>query len=92
MIKVDFFDKGKEAGYRISGHANFANRGQDIVCAAVSSLHLSLLAVLEADKIPFSYSEGDTKELIVNDSVGNTHLRMFFVGIKCIEKGYICCS
>ncbi len=38
MIKVRFFIKGENlSGFKISGHAGFANAGKDIVCAAVSS-------------------------------------------------------
>ena len=39
MIRVDFFvtPQGELQGYSIKGHADFAQEGSDIVCAAVSS-------------------------------------------------------
>ena len=39
MIKANLFTTrdGSLVGFDISGHADFAERGQDIVCAAVSS-------------------------------------------------------
>ncbi len=38
MIQAVFYQKQKKAcGYRISGHAGYAESGEDVVCAAVSS-------------------------------------------------------
>lgn len=37
MIKVDFFGTSPVLGFYISGHADYAQEGSDIVCAAVSS-------------------------------------------------------
>jgi uncharacterized protein YsxB (DUF464 family) len=38
MIQAEFFKSdGKCRGFRISGHAGFAESGHDIVCASVSS-------------------------------------------------------
>ncbi len=38
MINARFYKNGSAfSGYRISGHADYSERGSDIVCAAVSS-------------------------------------------------------
>lgn len=38
MIKAEFFKKGDSfTGFKITGHSGFAEEGEDIVCAAVSS-------------------------------------------------------
>lgn len=38
MIRAEFYDsKGLLNGFSISGHAGYADRGQDVVCASVSS-------------------------------------------------------
>jgi hypothetical protein rflaF_00230 len=38
MIRAEFYEsKGILKGFKISGHAGFANAGSDVVCAAVSS-------------------------------------------------------
>lgn len=38
MIKAVFYKKnGKVTGFDISGHADYADKGSDIVCASVSS-------------------------------------------------------
>jgi uncharacterized protein YsxB (DUF464 family) len=38
MIHAEFFEsKGKLSGFKVSGHAGYADSGNDIVCASVSS-------------------------------------------------------
>lgn len=38
MIKAEFLKKGDSlTGFKITGHSGFAQNGEDIVCAAVSS-------------------------------------------------------
>ena len=38
MIRAEFFEsKGIMKGFKVSGHAGYAENGSDIVCAAVSS-------------------------------------------------------
>ena len=90
MIKVIFLKSNSGGiGYEISGHAGYDVPGRDIICAAVSALHLSLLSVLEADGHSFDYDDdGDVKRLIIHSSEGQVFLRMFFVGIRCLEGEY----
>ena len=40
MVSVDLFKnrQGMITGYKVSGHAGFAEEGSDIVCSAVSAL------------------------------------------------------
>ena len=38
MIEIDFFENNKSIfGFSVSGHAQFSNFGEDVVCAGVSS-------------------------------------------------------
>ena len=38
MIKAEFFEKNREVvGFRVNDHSGYAESGEDIVCAAVSS-------------------------------------------------------
>ncbi len=56
MVKIDRNQQGTIMKYEISGHANAANYGEDIVCAAVSVLsQTTLLALHEIVKIETSY-------------------------------------
>ena len=51
MIRAEFFEsKGKLCGFRLCGHAGFAESGEDIVCASVSSAVQLTANLLEALK------------------------------------------
>ena len=46
MISVNVYrnkDNGHIRGFRVSGHAEYADKGQDIVCAAVSVLAINTI-------------------------------------------------
>ena len=49
MICAEFYEtKGVTKGFSISGHAGYADAGQDVVCAAVSSAVQLSVNVLDA--------------------------------------------
>ncbi len=54
MIKAQFFEKqGSLTGVRVSGHAGFADFGQDIVCASVTSaVQMAVNGITEILKAP----------------------------------------
>jgi len=59
MIRAEFCEsKGFLSGFKISGHAGYADSGQDIVCAAVSSA-VSLAANIITDGF---YSDAEAYE------------------------------
>ncbi|MEA4815253.1 MAG: ribosomal-processing cysteine protease Prp [Lachnospiraceae bacterium] len=49
MINVYVFrnDKNEICGFKLSGHAGFADKGEDIVCSAVSALVLNTVNSIE---------------------------------------------
>ncbi len=48
MIEVGFQRKGKRLeGFMVTGHAGYADHGQDIVCAAVSALAQTAVIALK---------------------------------------------
>lgn len=61
MIRVQFFrDKlGRALAYQVDGHAGFASRGRDIVCAAVSALAEACANGIAACGIPHLATVGD---------------------------------
>lgn len=63
MIKAIIYHKKNEiCGYRISGHAGFAQAGEDIVCSAVSILTINTVnAIEQLTSTPFS-CEADEKK------------------------------
>lgn len=63
MIKVEV---SKDC-ISIFGHANFANYGKDIVCAAVSSTVLTTInGILSIDNKSIRVEEGNPMKIIIN--------------------------
>ena len=49
MIRAEFYEsKGVHTGFSVSGHAGYADAGQDVVCAAVSSAVQLTVNLLDA--------------------------------------------
>ena len=70
-----FFDS-KELVMEIQGHAGFANAGQDIVCAAVSALSMTLLAAAEEEPMYQASRDINKQEALIRVSC-------------CPERGYM---
>lgn len=82
----------KKDGLFISGHADYAPPGQDIVCAAVSVLIQTLIQSIEeltADRIVYSMEPGLTtlKYWCLSDET-KTLINAFFIGIDGIAAAY----
>ncbi len=68
MIKVSIIKDNLIKEVKISGHANFADYGKDIVCSAVSSIAtttINNIIALDNKAITYSANEGDI--LITNN-------------------------
>ena len=79
-------------GISIAGHANYAEAGKDIVCAAVSTLAQTLIASIEeltTDEIHYSISPGkvDIEHGHLSEAA-HTLIDAFFVGIRMIADEY----
>lgn len=79
-------------GIRIEGHAYYAPRGQDIVCAGVSALALGLVDSLEElteDTIEYDILIG-LVDIRYRDlsAEGQLLVDSFFVGVKLIADQY----
>ena len=92
MIKIEATRKnGKIISLTVKGHANSAPKGEDLVCAAVSSI---LVGGCNALKSPNCYTikldSGDAS--IVEKSTANEHdyevLEIMVVQFKTIEETY----
>ena len=80
------------AGISVKGHANYAEHGKDIVCAAVSTLIQTLIASIEDltdDKIQYVIQPGtvDIKHGNLSER-GQLLIDSFFVGVRMIENEY----
>ena len=61
MIKISYKEQDNHINYvKISGHANYADEGFDIVCASVSSIAITTInAIIRIDEESIYYSEND---------------------------------
>lgn len=87
MIKVV-----KENNYiKISGHANHAEYGQDIVCASVSSIvYTTVNGILNFDSEAIKVIDEDNFEIIINkeDNITSTLINNMMVLLEDIENKY----
>ena len=75
----------RKDGIEISGHANYAEVGKDIVCAGVTALTQTLIGSMEAltrDEIEYEISPGRADIRYGNLSEeGNLLVDSFFIGV-----------
>ena len=88
-------EHGENIGFRVSGHAGFARRGRDIVCAGVSTLVINTMNSIEEftdDKFSCKQEEksGLIEFIIVSEVSKESALLIesMFLGLKSIEADY----
>lgn len=80
MIEVIFSDETIE----IKGHANYADKGHDIVCAGISALHYALTVYLgQIDAYKINIKNLTEKQKGALDS--------FILGVTAIAESYPLC-
>mgnify|MGYP001859564721 FL=1 len=82
----------REDGVTVSGHANYAGVGKDIICAGVTSLTQTLIKSmndLTEDKIEYEMSPGraDIKYRDLSEA-GKLLVDSFFIGICLIADEF----
>lgn len=88
MIKVIYNDNT----IKVSGHANYAEYGKDIVCASVSSVIATIVnCIMNIDKSSITYQD-DGKTIIItkinNNEVVNTIFATMIDILKDLENQY----
>lgn len=87
MIKIVYNDKL----IKISGHANYADYGKDIVCASVSSIcYTTINSILNIDKEVIKFIDNDTLtiEIIKNDDITIKLINTMLDLLRDLEKQY----
>ena len=89
MIKVDLT---KENVITIKGHANYDDKGKDIVCASVSSIVITTInAIIEIDNEAIDYSDVDNKieiRVIKDDEIVNKLINNMILLLEQLENDY----
>jgi len=99
MVKVTFYQNSEKRliGFKMDGHANYSNKGGDIVCSAVSMLSQSAVSGLHevaGIKVAFSRRSGFLSCTIPNDLteeqqiMAKAILGTMKVGLLNIKKNY----
>lgn len=96
MIQVILYKRdGINVGYKASGHAEFDERGYDVVCAAISVLAtntVNTIEVLTEDAFDVDFDEEDALiHLTMTGSVSHETsvlLAAFEIGVTTISEEY----
>ena len=83
MIKVIYND-----GYtnlKITGHAGYADKGKDIVCASASSIILSSINLAIEFNNEVKYFDDSNKIEIINNTNDENVIKVFSNMITCLE-------
>lgn len=95
MITATLFktDQGDFSGFHLQGHADYAEYGFDIVCAAVSALAINTVNSIEAfSKEPFTVHESDGELEFYLKSCqyleSQLFLKSFALALENIHKEY----
>jgi len=82
----------KQNQITIEGHANYAPMGQDIVCASVSALFITLMNSIAILTDSEAKLDGDSNTRILNikgiDDSTKLLVDSFFIGIRGISEEY----
>ncbi|MGB4661371.1 MAG: ribosomal-processing cysteine protease Prp [Mobilitalea sp.] len=97
MINVSVYKNAEKliTGFKLSGHADFAEYGSDIVCAAVSALVINTINSIEnftSDKFTLNQDEenGIIEFHVISSMSNNSNLLLssLGLGLKGIEDQY----
>ena len=93
MIKVIYKTKNDFISeVKVSGHANFANHGNDIVCASVSSIVTTTVnAIIRFDENAIDYTDAEGL-VVINVNVNTDQTEVLLTNMielfKELEKQY----
>ena len=90
MIKATFYIQNSEfKGFALRGHANTADHGKDILCAAVSSLtNMAISTAIKVFEVPCDYIVMET-EACVNFKISAEEHRNLYAVRGLIEGMYL---
>ncbi|MDN2452375.1 ribosomal-processing cysteine protease Prp [Lactobacillus sp. UCMA15818] len=99
MIKASFiYRKNRLIGFKIKGHAESGEYGQDIVCAAVSTLSISTVNGLEqlakaklyvdSDELDGGFMRAQLDDSAIDNEAAQLLLANFKLGISDVATSY----
>ena len=92
MIQAEFFEKnGEITGFRVNDHAGYAESGEDIVCAAVSSAVQLTANLLDALELQPDVNLGENVVECMLPSAGDlqaTVLEQFRLHLEAVQEEF----
>jgi len=94
MTKVTFFKRnGVYIGFDAEGHAGFADKGEDIVCAAISILTINTVNSLEEinhEDVDASMKDGNLEVRLKSNREASSQvlIESLILGLNSIRKEY----
>lgn len=97
LVVVNKDQNGRSVGFTCSGHADYAKRGSDIVCAGVSALtHTTVLALEQIIQVPVEVKTEAKSNLLECSWTGNREeteksdliMKVMLLGLTEIQKQY----
>ncbi|WP_027409452.1 ribosomal-processing cysteine protease Prp [Anoxybacteroides tepidamans] len=98
-VEIERTDEGKVKGFTMSGHAHFAKRGQDIVCAGASAVSFGTLnAIMALTNVKPHITQGEKGGYLrcelpaIEDARADENVQLLLeamlVSLQTIEKDY----
>ena len=92
MIKVIYEAKNNQyLSLEVSGHAEYDEKGKDLICASVSSIMFGLMNALDALHEDVEIKQLTNKIIITNHSDSNNvqdYIELTMMQLKTIEESY----
>ena len=90
MVKVKVLTKWDNLyGLEVSGHAGYAEHGQDLVCAGVSSIVTGGFNALSKEDIEeIALEEGYAKVILKDNSASLEVLKVIIIQLQTMEESY----
>ena len=90
MVKVKVLTKGDNLyGLEVSGHAGYAEHGQDLVCAGVSSIVTGGFNALSKEDIEeIALEDGYAKVILKDNSASLEVLKVIIIQLQTMEESY----
>jgi uncharacterized protein YsxB (DUF464 family) len=88
MTRINYCREGELHRLSIKGHAGQAEKGRDIVCAAVSALAFALLGYLIANNAQIDAIQADDGEIGIDCRGGDEAFAMAVTGFTQIAEAH----
>ena len=89
MVKVNIKSNNGDVTYiKVSGHAGYAKRGKDLVCAGVSAIMYGLLNALDGKPCKCTLEEDIIVEVLKHDQDVQRYLELAITQLETIAESY----